>query len=85
MAAAAIPTLRDGDVTLRPIRARDAKVLERVLVDNRGWLRQWEATYPGGGSVIDTRASIRNLLGARPHRARACRSSSSSTASSSGS
>jgi ribosomal-protein-alanine N-acetyltransferase len=63
MATAAIPTLRDGDVTLRPIRARDAKVLERVLIDNRGWLRQWEATYPGGRIVIDTRASIRNLLG----------------------
>ena len=63
MAMAAIPTLRDGDVTLRPIRARDAKVLERVLLDNRSWLRQWEATYPGGGAVIDTRASIRNLLG----------------------
>ena len=62
MATAAIPTLRDGDVTLRPIRARDAKVLERVLLDNRSWLRQWEATYPGGGTVIDTRASIRNLL-----------------------
>ena len=62
MPAAAIPTLRDGDVTLRPIRARDAKPLERVLLDNRGWLRQWEATYPGGGSFIDTRASIRNLL-----------------------
>jgi ribosomal-protein-alanine N-acetyltransferase len=62
MAAAAIPTLRDGEVTLRPIRARDAKPLERVLLDNRGWLRQWEATYPGGGSVIDTRSSIRNLL-----------------------
>ena len=43
MAAATIPTLRDGDVTLRPIRARDAKPLERVLLDNRGWLRQWEA------------------------------------------
>ena len=53
MPAAAIPTLRDGDVTLRPIRARDAKPLERVLLDNRSWLRQWEATYPGGGTVID--------------------------------
>jgi ribosomal-protein-alanine N-acetyltransferase len=62
VATAAIPTLRDGDVTLRPIRARDAKVLERVLLDNRSWLRQWEATYPGGGTIIDTRASIRNLL-----------------------
>ena len=53
MAAAVLPTLRDGDVTLRPIRARDAKPLERVLLENRAWLRQWEATYPGGGSVID--------------------------------
>jgi [ribosomal protein S5]-alanine N-acetyltransferase len=62
VATAAVPTLRDQDVTLRPIRARDAKLLERVLLENRGWLRQWEATYPGGGSFIDTRASIRNLL-----------------------
>ncbi|MEI5584476.1 MULTISPECIES: GNAT family N-acetyltransferase [unclassified Agromyces] len=46
---------------MRPIRARDARTLERVLLENRGWLRRWEATYPGGGSVIDTRASIRNL------------------------
>lgn len=61
MPAAVLPTLRDGEVTLRPIRARDAKPLERVLLDNRIWLRRWEATYPGGGSVIDTRASIRSL------------------------
>ncbi|GAA1947058.1 GNAT family N-acetyltransferase [Agromyces allii] len=62
MPAAVIPTLRDGDLVVRPIRARDAKQLERVLLDNRAWLRQWEATYPGGSSIIDTRASIRNLL-----------------------
>jgi ribosomal-protein-alanine N-acetyltransferase len=61
MPAAVLPTLRDGEVTLRPIRAKDAKPLERVLLDNRIWLRRWEATYPGGGSVIDTRASIRSL------------------------
>ena len=61
MSAASVPTLADGSLTLRPIRARDARTLERVLLDNRGWLRRWEATYPGGGSVIDTRASIRNL------------------------
>ncbi|MCK8609969.1 MULTISPECIES: GNAT family N-acetyltransferase [unclassified Agromyces] len=59
--AASVPTLVDGSLTLRPIRARDARPLERVLLENRGWLRRWEATYPGGGSVIDTRASIRNL------------------------
>ncbi|WP_022889938.1 GNAT family N-acetyltransferase [Agromyces italicus] len=62
MAAVALPTLRDGEVTLRPIRVRDAKALERVLLANRRWLRQWEASYPGGGSFVDARASIRNLL-----------------------
>jgi ribosomal-protein-alanine N-acetyltransferase len=61
MPAAVLPTLRDGEVTLRPIRAKDAKSLERVLLDNRNWLRRWEATYPGGGTVIDTRSSIRSL------------------------
>ncbi|MCD5346463.1 GNAT family protein [Agromyces sp. H3Y2-19a] len=62
MAASSLPTLRDGEVVLRPIRVRDAKALERVLLANRGWLKKWEATYPGGGSFIDARASIRNLL-----------------------
>ncbi|UOE45841.1 GNAT family N-acetyltransferase [Agromyces larvae] len=62
MPAALLPTLRDDEVVLRPIRARDARPLEQVLLDNRSWLRQWEATYPGGGTIIDTKASIRNLL-----------------------
>ncbi len=60
--SANIPTLRDGAVTLRPIRLRDARVLERELAANRGWLRQWEATNPNGPVSFDTRASIRALL-----------------------
>lgn len=55
------PTLRDGSVTIRPIRLRDARVLERELASNRGWLRQWEATNPHGPVGFDTRASIRSL------------------------
>jgi len=55
------PTLRDGSVTIRPIRLRDARVLERELATNRGWLRQWEATNPHGPVSFDTRASIRSL------------------------
>ena len=57
-----IPTLRDGSVTIRPIRLRDARPLERELIENRGWLRQWEATNPHGPIGFDTRASIRSLL-----------------------
>jgi len=58
----AIPTLHEGLVTLRPIRVRDAKALERVLLENRAWLRAWEATNPYAPMSFDTRASIRNLL-----------------------
>jgi ribosomal-protein-alanine N-acetyltransferase len=57
-----VPTLRDGSVTIRPIRVRDARILERELLGNRSWLRQWEATNPGGPVGFDSKASIRSLL-----------------------
>jgi len=56
-----IPTLRDGDITIRPIRLRDARALERELINNRTWLRKWEATNPVGPMSFDVRASIRHL------------------------
>jgi ribosomal-protein-alanine N-acetyltransferase len=59
--AIAVPTLRDGHVTIRPIRLRDARALERELLDNRGWLRKWEATNPHGAMSFDVRSSIRSL------------------------
>lgn len=49
-------------MTLRPIRLRDAKALERELMENRSWLRTWEATSPYAPMSFDTRASIRSLL-----------------------
>ena len=58
----AIPTLRDGDITIRPIRVRDARALERVLMSNRKWLRRWEATHPEAIGALDVRGSIRGLL-----------------------
>tara|TARA_R110000868_G_scaffold411662_1_gene707229 strand:- start:48928 stop:49578 length:651 start_codon:yes stop_codon:yes gene_type:complete len=57
-----IPTLREGEVTIRPIRVRDARALERELIANRRWLRPWEATNPHGPLSFDTRAGIRSLL-----------------------
>ena len=56
-----VPTLVEGPVTARPIRVRDAKPLERELMENRSWLRKWEATNPQGPMSFDTRASIRSL------------------------
>ncbi|HEV7564472.1 MAG: rimJ [Leifsonia sp.] len=57
-----IPTLKEGRVALRAIRLRDARALERSLLENRSWLRQWEATSPHAPMNFDTRASIRSLL-----------------------
>jgi ribosomal-protein-alanine N-acetyltransferase len=56
-----IPTLTEALTTIRPIRLRDARVLERELAENRGWLRKWEATNPHGPMSFDVRASIRSL------------------------
>src|SRR5690606_38069723 len=61
--AATVPTLSEGNITIRPIRVRDAKQLERELMDNRSWLRRWEATSPNGPTEFDTRYSIRSLRG----------------------
>lgn len=59
--ASNIPSLSEGSVTIRPIRVRDTRALERELVDNRGWLRKWEATNPHGPLSFDVRSSIRSL------------------------
>ncbi len=56
-----IPTLSEGFTTIRPIRVRDARALERELSENRGWLRKWEATNPHGPMSFDVRGSIRSL------------------------
>ena len=58
----ATPTLRDGEVSLRPLRMRDAAALERELMINRAWLRPWEATNPEGFTSIEARGLIRGLL-----------------------
>ena len=59
--ASTIPTLSEGHTTIRPIRLRDARTLERELAENRGWLRKWEATNPHGPMNFDVRSSIRAL------------------------
>src|SRR5690554_4483899 len=60
--AAPLPTLSEGAVTIRPIRVRDARAMERELLDNRSWLSRWEATSPYGPTEFDVKYSIRNLL-----------------------
>lgn len=39
-------TLSDAELTLRPLRRRDRRAFEMLLVRNREWLAPWEATDP---------------------------------------
>ena len=54
--------LSHGDVTLRLLRVRDSKVLERLILGNREWLRPWEATNPMGPNSFDIKAMARGLV-----------------------
>jgi [ribosomal protein S5]-alanine N-acetyltransferase len=56
-----IPNLTSGAVTIRPIRLRDARAIERELIEGRSWMREWEATSPRGTVSFDTRSSVRAL------------------------
>ncbi len=59
--AVPVPSLSSGAVGIRPIRLRDARLVERELVEGRDWMREWEATSPRGSIGFDTRGSIRAL------------------------
>lgn len=54
--------LTHQDVSLRLVRARDAKTLERLVLSNREWLRPWESTNPHGPTSFDFKAQVRSLL-----------------------
>ena len=51
-----------GPISIRLIKPRDAKPLQTELVQNRSWLRQWEATSPDGPVSLDMRTGVRRLL-----------------------
>jgi len=55
--------LTSRSVSLRLIRRRDARELERILLSERAWLEPWEATIPGRVRAIDGRATVSSMLG----------------------
>lgn len=58
-----LPFLDHPLVTLRGVKLRDARNLEKLLSTNRAWLEPWEATHPIMPAVLpDQRAAIRSLL-----------------------
>jgi ribosomal-protein-alanine N-acetyltransferase len=59
MAAPGWPaTLTDGDVTLRPLRMRDATAWMESRRRNVEWLRPWEATPPHGPSAFGVSGAV---------------------------
>jgi ribosomal-protein-alanine N-acetyltransferase len=64
-----------GEVTLRPIRARDQRVWLAVSRRNRDWLRRWEATVPPGpaGRAAGPRPTYRQMVRFLRHEASAGR------------
>jgi ribosomal-protein-alanine N-acetyltransferase len=54
--------LSHEDISLRLVRMRDWKLIERIQLSHRDWFRQWEATNPTGPLNLDFRSSIRGLL-----------------------
>jgi ribosomal-protein-alanine N-acetyltransferase len=54
--------LTHGEISLRIIKPRDAKTLERLVLSSRTWLKPWEATNPHGPTSFDFKSQIRGLL-----------------------
>ncbi|PZU26767.1 MAG: GNAT family N-acetyltransferase [Microbacterium sp.] len=58
----AIAPRQHGRISLRLVKQRDAPALQAELLNNRAWLRPWEATSPDGPVSFDMRLGIRRLL-----------------------
>lgn len=57
------PVVRShGPISIRLVKARDARAIQTELLENRAWLSPWEATSPDGMISSDLRAGIRRLL-----------------------
>ena len=50
------------DITLRLLRMRDWKQIEKLNLAHRDWFRQWEATNPTGPANFDYKDSVRNSI-----------------------
>jgi len=51
-----------GRIAIRLVKPRDARAIQAELLNNRSWLRPWEATSPDGAVSFDMRLGIRRLL-----------------------
>ncbi|SCX08616.1 ribosomal-protein-alanine N-acetyltransferase [Candidatus Aquiluna sp. UB-MaderosW2red] len=54
--------LTHQEISLRSVRRRDIRTLERLLVTDREWLRPWEASTPGIRYPLDVRFMVGSLI-----------------------
>ncbi len=54
--------LRHDEVVLRPLKTKDSRELERLILGNGDWLKPWEATNPYGPNKFDIRQMVRGLI-----------------------
>ena len=54
-------SLTEGDVRVRLASKRDSRVLQKLMLGNREWLRPWEATNPYGPNSFDMKLQIKLL------------------------
>ena len=53
--------LEQGEIAVRLASVRDAKQLKQLIVENRSWLRPWEATNPHAPNNFDVKGQLRIL------------------------
>lgn len=54
--------LSEGQVAIRLLGLRNAARLKQLLLDNRRWLEEWEATYPGFIRPVTSSFSMRPVI-----------------------
>lgn len=54
--------LSEGRIAIRLISLRNATRLKQLLLENRGWLEEWEATYPGFVRPLTPAFSMRPVV-----------------------
>jgi len=54
--------IRSGEITLRLLRRRDARLIQELMQDNLQWLKPWSATFPGSSRPIHIPTMVRALV-----------------------
>lgn len=54
--------IQRGEITLRLLRKRDARLIQDLMLENRDWLKPWSATLPGSSRSFHVPSMVRALV-----------------------